>query len=225
MTSQQIIGISFGLKRSIDTKFKELRRSQNIKIKKNLENIFDIDNITVPKSSLNDLNKSMKKSKSRKRSSSAKSVRELVKLRKENLKNIRFNKRNKRLNRVLDKQEDLILEREKKNEKIKSKYQYEYYTNRSLSQTKLGGGNFGIISDNSEGEIDNENNNNDQIEDSYTSDQGFELDKKTKYLNERYNIEVNRIRNTNKGKREVEVRPGPCNKIFLYLVLKNYFFL
>lgn len=200
MNSQNNAGFSFGLKHSINSDLKELRRKQNLNIKKSLENIFYLDNVTITKPPFPG---------KKQRSNSSKSIREILIEKKENSKLIRIAKRERKLMHVKNKLENLSMEKEKKKEAIKAKYQLDIgYYNKSLSRSKLlKSGKFGIAGDNySEGELDE---NNPMLEESYMSEHGEEEEKRKRFLNERYNIEANRRRNVNKKRVDTEIKPGP----------------
>jgi len=199
MNFQQIGGISFGLKHSMDSDFKELRRIKNLNIKKSLDNIFDIENVAGGRSPY----------KKYKRSNSNRSIRELVIEKKENMKLMRVAKREKKLLRVKNKLDNLTIEKEKRNDAIKAKYQIDTYHNQSLSRSKIiKNGKYGISGDNFSDEEDAENNP-EMLDESYISEHGVELDRKTKFLNDRYNIETHKKRRRSKQKRETEITPGP----------------
>lgn len=209
MNAQNNAGYSFGLKHSLESDFKELRRKQNLNIKRSLDNIFDLDNITVGRSPV---------PQKKQRSNSTKSIREIVVEKRESSNLIRIAKRENKLFRVKNKLENLSLEKEKKNEAIKAKYQLDTLNNnnyKSLSRPKmLNSGKFGVNGDNySDGEYDE---NNPVVEESYMSEHGVEEDKKLRFLNERYNIEGHRKRNVNKKKIDPEITPGPGNFLILF---------
>lgn len=211
MNAQNNAGFSFGLKHSMESEFKEFRRKQNLNIKKSLENVFDLENITVGKSQI------IKKNQ---RSNSTKSIRELLIEKRENSKLIRIAKREKKLNRIKNRQENLSLEKEKKNEAIKAKYQIDIGNSyKSLSRSKMPKSvKFGITSDNySDDEFDEKNNL--MVEESYLSEHGEELDKRKKFLNDRYNIEANKRRYVSQKKIEPDITPGPGNSLIsLFLI-------
>ncbi len=216
MNSQNKAGYSFGLMHSLDSNLKELRRKQTLNIKSSLENIFDLDNITVARSPY---------PKQKQRSNSNKSIREILIEKRQNSKLIRVAKRERKLMRVKNKQENLSMEKEIKNAAIDAKHHLDNMDyNRSLSRSKmLKSGKFGITADNySEGELED---NYPMAEESYISQDRAEEEKRKKFLNERYNIEGNRIRNVSKKITEADITPGPGNHYyFLFLIVFSKFF-
>ena len=202
MNAQNYAGYSFGLKHSFDSELKELRRKQKVNIKRSLENIFDLENITVGRSPI---------PKKKQRSNSSQSIRGLLVEKRESSKLMRIAKREKKLMRVKYKLENLSLEKEKKNEAILAKYPSDTLNNyKSLSRSKvLKSGKFGITGDiYSDEELDEDNP---VLEDSYLSEHEAEVDKRKKLLNERYNIEANSKRHLGLKKIVHEITPGPGN--------------
>lgn len=221
MNLQNNAGYSFGLKHSMESDLRALRRKQNLNIKRSIENVFDLENITKAKSPV---------SKRKQRSNSSKSIRELLIEKRENSKLMRVAKRERKLMLVKNKQENLSLEKQKKNEAFKAKFKLDVAGefNRSLSRSKMRkSARYRVTGDNySEGEFDDREEENDAlVEESYVSEHGEEEDKRKRFLNERYNIEANRNRHLSKKRVEPDVTPGPGIFICLFIFLSIFFYL
>lgn len=201
MNAQQNAGYSFGLKISLDSNFKENRRTKNLSIKKSLENIFDVENITMAKPNKRVFNQS----------NSGESIRNILQGKKEYLQGIRRQKRERKTNKVKKNLEEISIEKMKKDDTIKAKYKLDQYE-KSLSKSRGRNekGLFGVTIDNYNEYSDESYEDIDKaVEESYMSERGLENDRKRQFLSEKYKIQLHNIRNVSKKKKEEYEIPGP----------------
>jgi hypothetical protein len=242
MNSHYNVGYSFGLNTSQNSFLKEIRREQSQKVKRQFDGLFDLENITMKtKYPLLKSNSNTKKytngsisDNDNNDNESALSIRDNLQEKKFNIAAIKKSLREKKLLKVTENKNRISNEISQKKEQFYSKIKKESLEDIKNMEKKI----FSVTIDNYHSEDNNKidskflrtfQNQNDNLIQSQGQGQSRSptlKERREQFLNQRYNIENNRLRTLNNNlnfKATEFITPGPGN--YCLDIFYLYFFL
>ncbi len=234
MNLQQNVGFSFGLKTSQNTFLKEIRREQSQKIKRQFDGLFDLENITMktkyPLINSSKINNGIisdnhidNNIQNYNDDESVISIRDILQEKKDKITLIKKALRKKKLEKVIDNKNRISNEITEKKELLYSKIKKESLEDSKIFENKR----FSVTIDNYHSDdyfkLDSKflrNYQNENLNENQCISQSPTLkDRREQFLNQRYNIENNRLKNLNNIKnfkpKEI-ITPGPGKYGYLY---------
>jgi hypothetical protein len=204
MNFKENVGFSFGLKASLDSKLMDKRREKSNAIKRNMENIFDLENITI-KTNQNEENNKNNSSDN----SSIISVRDVLKEKKDKLKLLKMTKREQRMTKVQINQNRISTDINRKNENYILNLEKEKIRDKELSDDykKFDTKKFSVTIDNYHSDDNGNGNNN--IE----NEQGQIYRNINSHANSHNRTHTNTNGNVNSNANAISISNGNSNKM------------